>query len=893
MRQSRQGLSNAGLFGRIRSYSRSPVPGAEGLPSGASSGALAGASFGAIALALLLGLASVSGQVITLEAESGTLSGTMIMGADPAASGGHYVHVPAGTIGETADKVALSFSITAPGTYRIKTWAWADSPTNVWDDSFFVQVDGQPSDVNQAVYYVLRNTEYWSDYVMLSRADSDPDALGAFEVELSAGLHTIEFLNRIEGTRLDKIQIEPAPLPRQAGGGDATGPNVTLAETAGSATINNGIVSVRINKSNGEIQSLVHNGVDVVQPGGKGYFSWNTPDFHTPANCTYSVVTNTTDRVEIKCRHLWNGTTDDPWDLDLHYVLQRGDQGIYVFAVGSHPPSYPALDVGEWRTVLRTRTDDHLRFLTVDSLRRRLIPKSTDTSVAVPGAPGEVSLMTSGVRAGYYEHKYDYSADFGFCKAWGLSSSEDNTGTNSVWILRGSDEFYNGGPSNRELVGHVPCLLLNMFNGSHYGSGGGLEVGAGESWSKMWGPYFIYLSNVQGYSESWMDALDQAQAERAAWPYDWMRNADYPLAVSRSSVRGRLLVDDPEDPDASAAGAWVGLCAPPATDAGRDWQQQARGYQFWVRADKEGDFNMTAVRPGVYELRAFNQGIIGEYTNQNIVISAGQTFAMGDLTWVPSRFGSERWQIGIANRNAMEYRHGNHYWQYGLFELYPVEFPDDATFTIGESDFRTDWNYAQPTVWDGGTWGGPSWTVEFNLVNVPPGTAWLRLAMCGNANASIVAYVNGQTQYPGIGDTLGLPYDNAMARDSMHGLWTEYRFPFSTSLLTTGTNRIVLDQRRNGGKFYHVMYDCVRMELPALPEPDITDITEVAGTVMVRGTNGLPNGTYYVLSSPDVTLPISEWIRISTNAFDGAGNFTFSGASLPNGEKDFYRLLLP
>jgi len=833
-------------------------------------------------------------QSIVVEAENGVLSGNMIVGTDPAASGGQYVHVPPATMGSPADKVSFPITITVPGTYRIKTWVWADSPTNVWDDSFFVQVDGQPSNLDHAVYYVLRNTQYWSDYVMLSTADSDPDAWGAFEVELASGPHTIEFLNRVQGARLDRIQIEPAPPPHQAGGGDGTGPNVSLSEDSTSATINNGLVSVRINKANAEIQSLTHAGVDLVLPGGKGYFSWNTPAYHTPANCTYSVVTNTPDRVEIRCRHVWNGVTDDPWDLDLHYVLRRGDRGVYVFAVGSHPPAYPALDVGEWRTVLRTRTDDLLRFLTVDALRRRLIPRSTDTSVAVPGAPGEVTLITSGVRAGYLEHKYDYAADFGFCKAWGLTSSENNTGTKSVWILRGSDEFYNGGPTKRELTGHMPCLLLNMFNGSHYGGGQGLEVAAGESWSKIWGPYFIYLSHVQGYSESWMDALDQAKAERAAWPYDWMQHAEYPLAVGRGSMFGRLKVNDPQDARASAAGAWVGLIPPPATDAARDWQQQAKGYQYWVRADEDGNFNIPAVRPGTYELRAFNNGVLGEYTNGNITaVSASVMRALGDLTWTPTRLGQQRWQIGIANRNAMEYRHGNHYWQYGLFESYPAEFPNDVAFTIGESDFRTDWNYAQPTVWDGSTWAGPSWIVEFDLVNGPPGTAHLYLAICGNANASIVAYVNGQTQYPGIGDTLGLPYDNAMARDSMHGLWTEYRFPFSSTLLTTGTNRIVLDQRRNGGKFYHVMYDCVRLELPALPEPQITGIHKVADTVMMSGTNGLPNGTYYVLSSTDLNLPPGEWTCVATNVFNGVGDFTFSRPVSPSGAREFYSLLVP
>ncbi len=40
-----------------------------------------------------------------------------------------------------------------------------------------------------------------------------------------------------------------------------------------------------------------------------------------------------------------------------------------------------------------------------------------------------------------------------------------------------------------------------------------------------------------------------------------------------------------------------------------------------------------------------------------------------------------------------------------------------------------------------------------------------------------------------------------------------------------------------------------------------------------HGTN---NGPYYVLSSTNVALPLSNWTRLQTNSFDANGNFSFT-----------------
>ena len=50
----------------------------------------------------------------------------------------------------------------------------------------------------------------------------------------------------------------------------------------------------------------------------------------------------------------------------------------------------------------------------------------------------------------------------------------------------------------------------------------------------------------------------------------------------------------------------------------------------------------------------------------------------------------------MPDRSAAEFRHGDHYWQWGLYNLYPQEFPNGVNFVVGKSDWTKDWNYVQP-----------------------------------------------------------------------------------------------------------------------------------------------------------------------------------------------------
>jgi hypothetical protein len=67
----------------------------------------------------------------------------------------------------------------------------------------------------------------------------------------------------------------------------------------------------------------------------------------------------------------------------------------------------------------------------------------------------------------------------------------------------------------------------------------------------------------------------------------------------------------------------------------------------------------------------------------------------------------------------------------------------------------------------------------------------------------------------------------------------------------------------------------------------------LSGTnLTMKGTNGLRNEDYVVLSSTNLSLPITNWESLSTNAFDGGGSFIFTNSIELNTLQRFYLIQL-
>ncbi|HSU54633.1 MAG TPA: polysaccharide lyase family protein [Candidatus Dormibacteraeota bacterium] len=602
---------------------------------------------------------------------------------------------------------------------------------------------------------------------------------------------------------------------------------------------------------------------------------------------------NNGERAEISCL-LQNGgdSAAAPVDADYRYSLGRGEHWLYVYCVLEHKPGYPAFGVGEARYCMKLNPTI-FDYLTVDAERRRVMPSGYDWDHGEPLNLKEARRMTTGVHKGEPEHKYDYSALLYDTPIYGWSSTQQRLG---LWLINPSLEYMGGGPTKAELTGHLDVnpgglpTLLNMWVGSHYG-GTSLAVATNEAWTKVVGPFLIYCNATTADAPSadkmhyrlWQDALSEALREANAWPYSWVNDPNYPLAKSRGRVAGRFTIKDTYSPDLKVTNMWVGLSAadyePPrigfglgrrnftnffrfgGTNSGFgtnnpprfggntnfspggfarfggfppyvDWQRDAKFYQFWARADSNGQFEIRNIRPGNYTLHAIAEGVLGEFSITNTTVKAAEHKQMGELTWLPMHYGRPLWQIGIPDRTAREFRHGDHYWQWGLYFDYSKEFPKDVNFVIGKSDPRTDWNYVQPprtTTRDvgmvseddehgegpeksGGVRGratSSTWSITFFLPESVQGKATLRLAFCGtHQGCDIEVLANGKS----VGSTGPLPSTSAMQRDGIRAYWLENAIAFDGSLLQAGTNMISLLSHANSWS-QGVMYDCVRLEV--------------------------------------------------------------------------------
>ncbi|MCS7089669.1 MAG: polysaccharide lyase family protein [Verrucomicrobiota bacterium] len=679
---------------------------------------------------------------------------------------------------------------------------------------------------------------------------------------------------------------------------------VMLTVTNGQFILENGLVTARIEQASGVLVSLRYAGLELLaqrSPGGAlgGYWSWvgrMNVSTRREGRVRIDPASNGGAIAEVATEFLHDPSQQLPSvEMSVRYAMRRGEPCLYLSAVWRHRVGAPPLRVGEARYALKLNPDV-FDFLSVDERRQRLMPAPADWDLGQPTNLKEARRLVTGRYAGTVEHKYAYAARLYEVPAYGWGSTRHRVG---VWLVQPSFESLAGGPTKVELTGHLDVnpggtpTLLYMWLGSHYG-GSSLVVESEEAWSKFVGPVVLYCNQGAEPTDLWRDALARARAESAQWPYGWVQDPEYPPACERATVRGRILLGSQEMREIDMRNLWVGVTAPdypvalvPALSRysfsptgapvrmadgagpslrGRaetrfggfpaqvDWQRDAKYYQFWTRANSDGSFEIRHVRPGRWVLRAFADGLWGELQHGPFDLRSGEVKDLGCVKWPSDRLGDIVWQIGVPNRSAREFRHGDHYWQWGLYLRYPEEFPRDVDFEVGRSDWRRDWNYVQPprivagaglqspeeeeTDENSDSMAGPSsgrpkvesttWTIRFQMPRLVRGRAVLRLAFCGaGPGCRVEVSVNDRP----IGDTGLLPYTGTMHRDGIEGYWTERRIWFDAAWLRLGENCIRLHVPATIWT-QGVLYDCLRLEVLEerdLSSPEATRATPEAG----------------------------------------------------------------
>ncbi len=74
--------------------------------------------------------------------------------------------------------------------------------------------------------------------------------------------------------------------------------------------------------------------------------------------------------------------------------------------------------------------------------------------------------------------------------------------------------------------------------------------------------------------------------------------------------------------------------------------------------------------------------------------------------------------------------------------------------------------------------------------------------------------------------------------------------------------------------------------------PGITSVSLSGANLVLNGINGQSGGTYYVLMSTNLTLPLSQWIPVGTNVLSVSGNFAITATNTvtPGIRQRFYIL---
>ena len=544
----------------------------------------------------------------------------------------------------------------------------------------------------------------------------------------------------------------------------------TITDNGRAWTLDNGIVKATINKNNGNMPSLLYHGLETMGTGGNSGGYWEETPQGAPQltqTVTINPATNGGARAEVAVKGVTGGTVmltpgapggGTYCDIEVRYALGRGESGIYAYAIFSHPAAYGAMGVGESRYI--TKLNKTFDWISVDADRNLLECAPQDWGAGIQIHAKEQRILSTGLYKNSVEHKYSYTAVQYKIPAFGWSSTKEHVG---VWFINPTIEFLSGGASKQELVCHFDAnddpdpIILDYWRGTHYGGGANCNMNAGEEWSKVIGPIFVYcnaLSSPKIPSDAdlatlaatagnptvpaawndnatalWRDALDQAKTEKAKWPYDWVNGVDYPHKNERGTVTGQIVLNDPQAASTKLPHLTVGLAhpdyargggggrrgAPPARGGGTnaapgargafgppggsvvDWAHDAKFYQFWNDGGEDGKFTISNIRPGAYTLHAFADGVLGELALSNITVEPGKTADLGKIEWKPLRYGKQIWEIGYPDRTGGKFFKGDgqNYWLWGWGLRYAGLFPNDITYTIGKSDYHKDWFFEQ------------------------------------------------------------------------------------------------------------------------------------------------------------------------------------------------------
>jgi rhamnogalacturonan endolyase len=743
------------------------------------------------------------------------------------------------------------------------------------------------------------------------------------------------------------------PVSGNTSGIATTGPAVTVKDNGdGTVTMANGLVSIQIETAANQLDSIAYTTTNSGAPRtvetikDHDHFRWG--GFPLGGRTfTYSLAVDPTTNGGSYGDVMLLNTSDNNGVFEVHYSMLRGSSGFYATGTMTHRAQDKADGAGAWGAL--TRVPVGFEWVSLNSQHNYSVGAAPASAhgMGVPNSAHELTVLLTGGHAGEMDDKFIYAEDRDDLQAWGWSSVGPKGLNVGIWLMS-LMEFSDGGPMKRDVADSIDRGLNEAILTGEVGMGSDGDFADGELWSKTCGPFFYYVNSVptsvtdprQASQLLFQDALAQAAAEKAAWPYAWFKLGGYVPESGRGTVTGKLAIADPGNPHAPLGNIWVGLeQQPPTVRQTYDFQKYSKPYQFWVQTGADGSFRIPHVIAGSnYTLWAYGPGAAGTFLSQNqtggqapleldvpakpfaVTVAAGGPTDLGTVTWTPQRVGPTVFELGYPDRKADKFRHGDDYWVpepspklgyptpiWGGEPEFPLDNPNGLAYTVGQSQWPRDWSYIIPAPPDSaGAYQPGTGTITFNLPVAPADDAQasVYLACAGDESGGIIVSVNGTnlgtapgvTARPNPVTAAGFDPPTGYTDDSAehfsdHGPFFDQRINFPGNLLHAGANTLSIQVAGKKGMPY-LMLDYLRLELTGYVPPAPASVSAIAGNGRNLVTWPVVAGatSYNILRT---TTPGSGYAPLASDvtgpaAGSGPSRATYADTSAVNGTAYFY-----
>ncbi|RDW82802.1 hypothetical protein BP6252_03914 [Coleophoma cylindrospora] len=545
--------------------------------------------------------------------------------------------------------------------------------------------------------------------------------------------------------------------------------------------------------------------------------------------------------------------------LEQYWFLREGETGLHTFSrLAYHNATTPFLrNLQEFRTLFRPNSPLWTDLLTNE---KQYAPLPSKAAIAKEVVVQDATWYLGNTPDdAYVVQEADYFTKYTFSDTWrdhdvhGMyadGSTSDDGSTFGAWLVQNTKDTYFGGPLHSDLI--VDGIVYNYIVSNHHGD---QTPNITDGFDRTFGPQYYYFNKgdpsatlqdlradaLQFYSPTWNAAFYDSIAKHVP---------NYVPTTGRSTFQAH--VDLPP-----GAGRPIAVLAQNGVDF-QDNVQDTTAYQYWADIDPvTGDVAIPMVKAGTYRLTIYASGIFGDYTKDDIVITAG-VVRTEHARWREETAGSEIFRIGVPDKSSGEYRHGyaldpthalhpEEYRIYWPVYDFPSEFPDGVRFTVGQDDVAQDLNYVHWSVFGGYAnslrpvpyyENVNNWTLLFDLAESQwakkrRATFTVLLAgaktAAGNtdvfnasepyANLPYTVSVNGHDLEPWI-----IPYyqsSSCAVRSAVICYNIGHKFTFDPTLLVTGVNEIVLSLPANATDYesavlpqsVYVQYDALRLEV--------------------------------------------------------------------------------